>query len=192
MPMAFRQNFAAATIYGGGVSGLCNMLQTIDARIAADPKAVLTEQEADYVNLILRAAWRYGKASYGNDPNQWNERANKAMLATKLPYMSTLDGFGSLDPDRDVTLPALRCTDGGTILSQIAQSYTQFVPMHDPDQAQSLLPIGQSEQPNSPYYRCNYDLWQKGELHPAPLTRAAVDKLVDSRISMEARQPPRR
>jgi penicillin amidase len=52
MPMAFRQNFAAAVTYGGGLSGLCNMLQTIDARIVADPKAALTEEEADYVNLI--------------------------------------------------------------------------------------------------------------------------------------------
>ena len=187
MPMAFRQNFAAATIYGGGVSGLCNMLQTIDARIAADPKAALTEEEADYVNIILRAAWRYGKASYGDDPNQWNERAKKAMLATKLPYMSTLDGFGSLDATKDITLPALRCTDGGTILSQQAQSYTQFVPMHDPDQAMSLLPIGQSERPDSPYYRCNYDLWQQGRLHAAPLSRAAVDKLAESRTILEVK-----
>jgi penicillin amidase len=184
MPMAFRQNFAAATIYGGGVSGLCNMLQTIDARIAADPKAALTDQEADYVNIMLRAAWRYGKANYGDDPNQWNEQAHKAMLATRLPYMSTLDGFGSLDPGKDITLPALRCTDGGTILSQVAQSYTQFVPMHDPDQALSLLPIGQSEHPDSPYYRCNYDLWQQGQLHAAPLTRNAVDKLVVARVAL--------
>jgi len=187
MPMAFRQNFAAATVYGGGVSGLCNMLQTIDARIAADPQAKLTEEEADYVNIILRAAWRYGKANYGDDPNQWNERGKKALLATKLPYMSTLDGFGSLDPAKDITLPALRCTDGGTILSQQAQSYTQFVPMHDPDQALSLLPIGQSEHPDSRYYRCNYDLWQRGELHPAPLTRKAVDKLIESRTLLEVK-----
>ena len=75
MPMAFRQNFVAATIYGGGTSGLCNMLQTIDARIAAEPNAHLTPAEADYVNLMLRAAWRYGKASYGEDAAQWNERA---------------------------------------------------------------------------------------------------------------------
>jgi penicillin amidase len=181
MPMAFRQNFAAAVTYGGGLSGLCSMCQTIDARIAANPKATLTDEEADYVNLILRAAWRYGKANFGDDPNQWNERGKKALLETKLPYMSTLDGFESLDPEKDLTFPALRCTDGGTILSQKAQSYTQFVRLDQVDQSMSLLPIGQSEHPDSPYYRSNYDLWAQGQLHPAPLSRKAVEALSAAR-----------
>ncbi len=180
MPMAFRQNFAAAVTYGGGLSGLCNMLQTLNARIAADPKATLTEEEAEYVNIILRAAWRYGKTNYGDDPNQWHERGQKALLASKLPYMSTLDGFGSLDPEKDVTLPALRCTDGGTILSQVAQSYTQFVRLDDADRSMSILPIGQSEHPDSPCRLSNYELWGQGQLHPAPLSRKAVDKLAVS------------
>jgi penicillin amidase len=181
MPMAFRQNFAAAVTYGGGLSGLCNMLQTINARIAADPKATLTEEEADYVNLIVRAAWRYGKANYGDDPNQWHERGKKALLETKMPYMSTLDGFGSLDPEKDITFPALRCTDGGTILSQVAQSYTQFVRLDDVDRSMSILPIGQSEHPDSPYRLSNYEFWSQGQLHPAPLSRPAADKLVVSK-----------
>ncbi|OHB66522.1 MAG: hypothetical protein A2Y76_08280 [Planctomycetes bacterium RBG_13_60_9] len=184
MPMAFRQNFAAAVTYGGGLSGLCNMLQTIDARIAADPKAALTDEEADYVNLILRAAWRYGKASYGDDPNQWNERGKKALLETKLPYMSTLDGFGSLDEEKDLTMPALACIDGGTILSQKAQSYTQYVRLDDVDQSMSILPIGQSEHPDSPWRLSNYELWGQGQLHPAPLSRKAVDKLTESRETL--------
>ncbi len=184
MPMAFRQNFAAALTYGGGVSGLCNMLQTLDARIAADPNARLTQEEADYVNLMLRAAWRYGKASYGDDPGQWNERARKALLETKLPYMSTLDGFGSLDEERDVTSPALQCVDGGTILSQRAQSYTQYVRLDDADLSMSLLPVGQSEHPDSPYHLCNYSLWEQGRLHPAPLSRKAVERVEVSRTTL--------
>ncbi len=184
MPMAFRQNFAAAVTYGGGLSGLCNMLQTINARIAADPKAALSEDEADYVNLIVRAAWRYGKANYGDDPNQWHERGQKALRETKLPYLSTLDGFGSLDPEKDLTFPALRCTDGGTILSQVAQSYTQFVRLDDADKSLSILPIGQSEHPDSPYRLSTYDLWSQGQLHPAPLSRPAVDRLAESRTTL--------
>ncbi len=189
MPMAFRRNFVAATVYGGGLSGLCNMLQTLDARIAADPNAPLTQEEADYVNLMLRAAWRYGKASYGDDPSQWNERARKELLETRLPYMSTLDGFGSLDEDKDVTSPALRCIDGGTILSQRAQSYTQYVRLDDADLSMSLLPVGQSEHPDSPYHLCNRPLWEKGQLHPAPLSRAAVSRIAGTRISLVPRDP---
>ncbi|MBN2133252.1 MAG: penicillin acylase family protein, partial [Sedimentisphaerales bacterium] len=181
MPMAFRQNFAAATVYGGGVSGLCNMLQTLDARIAADPNASLTDEEADYVNLILRAAWRYGKANYGDDPSQWHERAQQQLLKTPLPYMSTLDGFGSLDEASDITFPALQCLDGGTILSQRAQSYTQFATMGNADSATALLPIGLSEHPDSPSRLSGYDLWSQGKLRPAPLSRRQVDAITVSR-----------
>jgi len=180
MPMAFRQNFAAAVTYGGGLSGLCNMLQTIDARIAADPSASLTDEEADYVNIIVRAGWRYGKARFGDDSTRWHERGKQALLETKLPYMSTLDGFGSLDEADDVTMPALRCTDGGTILSQQAQSYTQFVRLDDADESMSILPIGQSEQPGSAYRLSTYELWGQAKLHPAPLSRKAVDKVAAS------------
>ena len=185
IPMAFRQNFAAAVIYGGGLSGLCSMLQTLDARIAADPNAALTAEEADYVNLMVRAAWRYGKARFGDDATRWHERGQKALLETKLPYMSTLDGFGSLDEGEDVTIPALQCTDGGTILSQQAQSYTQFVRLDNADQSMSILPIGQSEQPGSPYRLSNYELWGQGKLHPAPLSRKAVDKLTATKTLLE-------
>jgi penicillin amidase len=187
MPMAFRQNFEAAVTYGGGLSGLCNMLQTIDARIAADPNAALSPQEADYVNLMLRAAWRYGKANFGDDPNQWTDRAKKQLLETKLPYMSTLDGFGSLDEQRDITCPALKCIDGGTILSQKAQSYTQYIRLDNVDLSLSVLPIGQSEHPDSPYYLCNYDLWAQGQLHPAPLSREAVNQIAVTNVTLDSR-----
>jgi len=101
--------------------------------------------------------------------------------------MSTLDGFGSLDEDKDITIPALRCTDGGTILSQQAQSYTQYVRLDDADQSMSILPIGQSERADSPYRLSNYDLWSQGQLHPAPLSRQAVNKLTTSRTILESR-----
>ena len=181
MPMAFRRNFAAAVTYGGGLSGLTNMLQTIDARIAKDSKASLTDDEADYVNLILRAAWRYGKGNYGDDPDQWHRLANDRLTQSKLGYFATLDGFGSLDPEKDVSYPPLTCIDGGTILSQKAQSYTQFVPMSDPDNALALLPIGSAEHPESPYRLTGYELWSQSKLRPAPLSRKKLEPLIESR-----------
>jgi acyl-homoserine lactone acylase PvdQ len=161
------------------------MLQTISARIAQNPNAMLTEEEADYVNLILRAAWRYGKSNFGDDPSQWHAKARARLLQTKLPYMSTLDGFESLDTENDITYPPLSCIEGGTILSQRAQSYTQYVPMADADEAQALLPVGASEHPDSPYRLSGYDLWAQGKLRPAPLSRQAVEKHVTSRITLK-------
>jgi len=184
MPMAFRQNFVAATIYGGGLSGLCNMLQTINARIEKDPNAMLNEPEAEYVNLILRAAWRYGKSNYGDDPAKWHVAGKAKLLETKLPYFSTLDGFGSLDQENDLTFPALSCIEGGTIFCQRAQSYTQYVPLDDADESLALLPVGQSEQPESPYRLSGYDLWSRGKLRPAPLSREKVEKFIKSRKSL--------
>jgi acyl-homoserine lactone acylase PvdQ len=181
MPMAFRQQFVAATIYGGGISGLCNMLQTINARIEKNPNAPLTEPEAEYVNLILRAAWRYGEANYGDDPAKWHELGKAKLLETKLPYFSTLDGFESLDKDKDITLPALTCIEGGTILSQKAQAYTQYVTLKDVDESLALLPPGQSEHPENQYRLSGYDLWGRGKLRPAPLSRKKVEKFVTSK-----------
>jgi acyl-homoserine lactone acylase PvdQ len=161
------------------------MLQTVTGRIAENPNAMLTDEEAEYVNLILRAAWRYGKSRHGDDPNRWNELARQELLKTPLPYMSTLDGFGSLDKEQDITFPALRCIEGGTILSQRAQSYTQYVPMGDPDEAKALLPVGISEHPDSPYRLSGYELWGDGKLRPAPLSRNAVDKIAVSRVVLD-------
>ncbi|MHC4144833.1 MAG: penicillin acylase family protein, partial [Planctomycetota bacterium] len=157
---------------------------TVNARIEQNPNAELTEPEAEYVDLILRAAWRYGKSNYGDDPTKWHERAKTKLLETRLLYFSTLDGFGSLDTEKDVTYPALSCIEGGTILSQRAQSYTQYVTMHDADQSQALLPIGQSEHPDSPYRLSGYDLWSKAKLRSAPLSREKVEKLVTSRKNL--------
>ncbi len=181
MPMAFRQNFEAATIYGGGLSGLSAMCGTIGSRIAEDPNAPLTGPEAEYVDLIIRAAWRYGKANYGDDPNQWQARAQGQLTASKLDYFSTLDGLPSLDPRMDLTYPPLKCTDGGTILSQKAQSYTQFVTLGNVDESQALLPIGQSEHPHAMSRLAAYDLWSQGRLRPAPISRKAVETTAASR-----------
>jgi penicillin amidase len=184
MPMAFRQQFVAATVYGGGISGLCNMLQTVNARIEKDPNAPLTGPETEYVNLILRAAWRYGKANYGDDPAKWHEQAMAKLLEAKLPYFSTLDGFGSLDAEKDLMLPGLSCIEGGAIFSQRAQSYTQYVTMRDADRSQALLPIGQSEHPQSPYRLSGYDLWSRGRLRSAPLSRERVEMIVTSKKNL--------
>jgi acyl-homoserine lactone acylase PvdQ len=74
-------------------------------------------------------------------------------------------------------MPALTVTDGGSISCQTSQSYTQWVPMHDPDLAQSLLPIGQSERPDHPSRSSTLALWGESRLHPAPLSKAKVEAI---------------
>ncbi len=56
--------------------------------------------------------------------------------------------------------------------------------LNDADESMALLPVGQSEQPESSYRLSGYDLWSKGKLRPAPLSRKKVEKLVKSRKSL--------
>ena len=178
-----------AYVYSGGESGLAYFLKTAAARIARDPKAGFSPAEQDYIEQSLAGAWRAAGQKYGDDPAAWNRKARQAVRQRKLGYFESLDGFPSLDPAQDLALPALAVTDGGTLASQAAQSYTQWVPMHAPDEALSLLPIGQSERPDSPSRTAAMDLWAEGRLHPAPLSRQKVETLAVSRRRIEARTP---
>jgi penicillin amidase len=166
-----------AFIYGGGESGLAYFLKTAGARIKANPNADFSPNEEDFIEQSLATAWRSARQKYGEEPSLWNARAQEAARQRKVGYFESLDGFPSLDRTQDLSLPPLAVYDGGTIASQAAQSYTQWVPMHDPDQALSLLPIGQSERPDSVTRTSTLELWAAGKLHPAPLSRAQVERL---------------
>ena len=186
--------------YGGGNSGLCRFLIHARKRIAADPKAKLGEDERKFVDNSLAAAWRNargrgvagrGRAGAGRGRQAAprgrdgaRRRPTRTPLARvtqrRLGYYESLDGFGPLDRSVDVKFPPLKCVDGNTILSQAAQCYTQYVPMHDVDAAQSVQPIGHGERTDDPFHRSTYELWGAGKLHPAPLSRKAVDRIAAS------------
>lgn len=166
-----------AFVYGGGESGLAYFLKTVTARIDNRPNAELTGRERDFVERSLASAWRSCRQKYGEDPETWQDRACAAVKQRQLGYYESLDGFPALDPARAVSLPALTATDGGTIGCQTAQSYTQWVPMHDPDLAQTTLPIGQSERPDHASRLATLAPWAEGRLHPAPLSRGKVEAL---------------
>jgi penicillin G amidase len=175
-----------AILYGGGESGLSYFLKTATARIDLDPQSGFTVVERHFIEQALAGAWHSARQKYGPDPDVWNQRAREAVGQRKLGYMESLDGFPSLDPDLDLAFPSLTVTDGGTITSQASQSYTQWVPMHDPDQALAILPIGQSERPDSPARTSTFELWAEGRLHPAPLSREKVESITRSRQRLDA------
>ena len=101
-------------------------------------------------------------------------------------WFDSLDGYGSLGREGDLVTPVLDCVDGQTIHSQAAQSYTQWVSLHDPDAAQSICPIGHSDRPDSPYRTSTMESWGAARLHPAPLSRAAVERIAQRRFSLGA------
>jgi len=173
-----------ALVYGGGESGLAYFLKTAVARLERDPNAEFSAEERQYIDQALAGAWRSAQQKYGPDASTWSGQAKAAVVRTRLGYGESLDGFPSLAPSYDLRLPELTVIDGGTIRSQAGQSYTQFVPMHDPDLAQTILPIGQSERPGAASRTSTWQLWTDGQLHPAPLSRAKVEALTVSRQSL--------
>jgi penicillin G amidase len=177
-----------ALVYGGGESGLSYFLKTATARLNTNPQAEVSPAERHFIDQSLAGAWSSARQKHGPDPNAWNAKAREAVEQRKLGYMESLDGFPSLDPNLDLTFPPLTVTDGGTITSQASQSYTQWAPMHDPDQALAILPIGQSERPDSPFRASTMRLWSQGRLHPAPLSREKVETITLSRQRLDNSQ----
>ena len=171
-----------AYVYGGGESGLAYFLKTAAARIKRDPQLKLSELEQDFIDQSLASAWRSCQKKFGNDPSGWQESARAALRQQRLGYYESLDPYPALDNTQAVAIPSLSNIDGGTIGCQSAQSYTQWVPMHDPDSAQSILPIGESERPGEPSRTSTLELWGNGRLHPAPLSRAKIEALGTTRL----------
>jgi penicillin amidase len=161
--------------YGGGESGLARFLKDAAARIRADPRALFDPDEAAFVDNALAGAWRATGGRGGGEPR--GRAATGRPGAAPLGWFDSLDGFGSLDPAEDLPPPGITNLDGQTIHCQSAQSYTQFVPLHNPDAAQTICPIGHSDRPAGRFRRSTMTLWGESRLHPAPLSRAAVEKI---------------
>ncbi len=168
--------------YGGGESGLARFLKDARARIDANPKAPFDPDEREFVDNVLAGAWR---ATGGRGGGERGSRpAASSRGSARLGWFDSLDGFGSLDPARDLSPPDITVLDGQTIHCQSAQSYTQFVPLHDPDAARTICPIGHSDRPDSPYRQSTMALWGEAGLHPAPLRRAAVEKIAVDKLTL--------
>jgi hypothetical protein len=170
--------------YGGGESGLARFLKDAAAQIKADPKAAFGEDECHFIDTVLSQAWSAGGSSGARSGQR--QPGRQGAPTRRLGWFDSLDGFGSLDPAEDIQSPELNCVDGQTIRSQAGQSYTQWVPMHDVDSAQTICPIGHSDRRDSPYRASTRALWAEGKLHPAPLSRDAVEKLAIKRLRLNA------
>ena len=174
-------NTNLAFVYGGGDAGLTHFLKSVTQRIDRDDKAEISELEQEYIDRLLRDAWNSAQRQYGSDTKRWDQVAQQEVTRRVLAYYGSLDGFPSLDQQRDLAVPPLRCVDGATIFSQAAQAYVQWVPLAEVDRARSLLPPGPCEDPGNPLRTVNMQAWQSGELHAAPLSRDAVAGIVVER-----------
>jgi acyl-homoserine lactone acylase PvdQ len=174
-------NTDLALKYGGGDSGLSRLTKTLETRLDEDPQSQISRLEQDWIDRLLAQAWEDCRRNYrSDDPADWNQLARKEVTQRTIGYFQSLDGFPSVDPAQDLKMPALKCVDGATIWSQAAESYVQWVPLGSVDEAKSILPPGQSERADDPMRTVNVENWVAGQLHPSPISRAAVDRIATS------------
>ena len=173
-PLAFK--------HGGGESGLVKFLKEASARMQVDPKAKFDAEECRFLDQVLAQAW----AGQGDRAEPTGRTLNRRGLAPRqtVGWFDSLDGFGSLDRAQDLAPPGITCLDGQTIHSQAAQSYTQWVPLHDVDLAQTVCPMGHSDRPDGRYRTSTMSLWGRAALHPAPVSRKAVEKIAVERMRL--------
>jgi len=162
------------TKYGYKGYGEYTFIRTMNERIVAGEE--LGEVETKQIDKVLSNAWKSAVNKYGDDPSQWYDKAVASLRGQKLEYYRSLDGYPGLDPEQDLQIAPLVRFDGGVPGGQPAQSYTHCVPLDDIDSAKAIMPFGQSEQPGSKWRTTNMGNWANSVLHPAPISRKAVEK----------------
>jgi penicillin amidase len=179
-------NTELAIVYGGGEGGLSYFLKTATQRLNMDPNSQLSNLEIEYIERNLEEAWEIACEKYGPDVGTWADQAQQEVRSRQLGHYQSLDGFPELTRDGAVAMPGLTRIDGGTLGCQTAQSYTQWVPLHQPDMAMSLLPIGNSERLGASTRTSTIEDWEHSRLHPAPLSWDQVQSIkVSSKIVLK-------
>ena len=87
-------------------------------------------------------------------------------------FASPLSGLGLDLTGVTIIGPTAACQDAGTIWSQHAQSYTQYVDFQSADSARAIMPPGNSENSDGEWFENQQDDWVDGTLLPAPLAPA--------------------
>lgn len=168
-------------IYGGGDNGLSFFLKTLKKRLDEDPQAEMSDGEIAFIDQALAAGWDTAIRNYGSDPNQWKARFAAGPGTYRVPYFNTLEGFGSQDPRQDTSWPGISTPDGGTILSQRGQSYSQWVDLSAVDTSKAVLPLGMAENPAAKHFSDQAQDWLNVSLRAAPLARDIIEKMAESR-----------
>ncbi len=78
-------------------------------------------------------------------------------------------------------------TSGNGFRQTSGASYRQIVDLADWDRSVMTNVPGESGDPASPHYKDLYEPWAKGQYHPLPYSRKAVEQALGERIALEPR-----
>jgi len=191
MNLQFRVDSAGSLVqvYGGSENGLCYFLKTLKQRLDANPLAPISASEKAFLDQALAAGWRSATTLYGPNTANWQAAFANGPGTLRVLFFNTRENFGSLDPLHDQVWPGILDPDGGTIWSQAAESYSQWVDLAAADSSAAILPTGASENPASPHFDDQAPLLVAGTLRPAPLSEPAVQAIAQSSRTLTAVVP---
>jgi penicillin amidase len=172
-------------LYGAGSGGVANLARAIGEQFVAQGTTPTNKLIRAYLVNWLRASTNAnGRNRNGaTASDEWNARlaqgrpdARDAARTITIPYQRTLPlNLPVVDPSLDIVSPPLTCLDTGTIWSQPGNIYSQIVDLAEVDNSRSMIAPGNAE--DGPFRTHQVDLWVRGTMHPAPLSRAKVEAL---------------
>jgi len=148
-----------------------------------------TQARDDLLRRALQAAIDELTAALGEDVAAWRWGAlHKVRFAHQLAILPGLEDFftaGVVDVGGDEqTVLATLWEPSGGYDTGVTPSWRQIVDLADIDASVGTHTVGQSGHPASPHFRDLVPLWSKGEYHPLPFTRPAVEEAADTTMTL--------
>jgi penicillin amidase len=143
----------------------------------------------DVLRRCVREALAELRKRLGNDAGQWRWGRLHTIYfihgAARTPELGRLFNVGPIEMPGDGFTVNNTAQNFRFSHRQIATaSYRQIVDLADPDASLSMHTIGQSGQPESPHYADFAPLWARGEYHPMPFTRAAIERAAEATLRL--------
>lgn len=164
--------------------------------ILADPQAFWvggdgTTNEAERDRMLgrtLETACRDLEERLGSDLGEWRwGRLHRVrfrhVLANAIPPLDELLSSGPFEVgggDDTVNRGVIAAAEG--FADAAIASWRQIIDLADFDRSLGVITTGNSGNPASHHYRDQSDLWARGEYHPLPFSRAAVEAASEARL----------
>jgi penicillin amidase len=147
------------------------------------------EARDEVLRRALDAALDELETSLGPDPGSWRwgslHRAVFAGPLAMIQELAELFTAGTVEAGGDgTTLLQGGFEPGGPYHAAVIPSWRMIVDLADPDGGLGVHTTGQSGNPVSPHWNDLVPLWATGDLHPLPMTPAAVDAVTESRLRL--------
>ena len=126
----------------------------------------------------------------GAEMTEWRwgdlHRVRFAGQLAMIPDLAELftGGEAPLGGDEQTVQQGLYEPDSGSYDAVVVPSWRQIIDLSDFDASVGVHTVGQSGNPASPHFKDHFPLWIKGEHHPLPFTRAAVEAAAEGTLTL--------